>query len=532
MCAGADRMPEKAMDTSFLAGEAGNSRAVSIRYFNLYRIVVASAFALFGGVFNFGQNAPGVFVFSLVVYWVLAFSFFLLHAGSPRYGERTLGLQSALDIIMLALFMYASGGFRSGVPFLMMTSIAGTGLVGYGAMVLGTASLATIAVLMDQIFRFFTGDDQHVDFSQSGIICVGFFAVAVVARMLSRRALANEALARARGFDLLRQLRVNARIIEDMQDGVVVLGMEGSIRQANPSAEELFGATLPVGRHAGTCCPQLAQIAFSKTEGGTEQVHLAQTGKTVAVRRVEIPGETTGDGDILIYLEDVDRVQARVQQIKLAALGRLTANMAHEIRNPLSAVSHAAELMLEEKRQTVQERLVRIIRDNSARIERMIRDVLELGRRDRLTAEQLDLAQFCRNFVDEYAVHDAEFARLVSLQLAHGAQGWFDRVHLYQILSNLVGNARRYCSGAPESIHLMVSQPDERHVLITVKDDGPGIPEADRIKVFEPFFTSDPKGTGLGLFMARELAEANGANLALMDAPGGAEFHLLIRRTA
>lgn len=520
------------MDTSFIAGETGNSRAVSIRYFNLYRIVVASAFALFGGVFNFGQSAPGVFVFSLVVYWIMAFSFFLLHAGSPTYGERTLGLQSALDIFMLALFMYASGGFRSGVPFLMMTSIAGTGLVGYGPMVLGTASLATIAVLADQIYRFSTGDDLHVDFSQAGIICVGFFAVAVVARMLSRRALANEALARARGVDLHRQLRVNARIIEDMQDGVIVLGMDGSIRQANPSAEDLFGVGFAIGQHVGVACPQLLQIAFRKDGEVPAQVHVERTGKTVAIRRVGITAETPGDGDILIYLEDVDRVQARVQQIKLAALGRLTANMAHEIRNPLSAVSHAAELMLEEKRQNVQERLVRIIRDNSARIERMIRDVLELSRRDRLTAEELDLTLFCRNFVEECAAHDAELGRLIDFQATAGVRGWFDRVHLYQILSNLVGNARRYCSGEAGCVRLVLSQPDERHAMISVRDDGPGIPEEDRGKVFEPFFTSDPKGTGLGLFMARELAEANGANLELMEAPGGAEFHLLIRRTA
>jgi len=520
------------MDTSFLSGEAGNSRAVSIRYFNLYRIVVASAFALFGGVFNFGQNAPGVFVFSLVVYWIMAFSFFLLHAGSPRYGERTLGIQSALDIIMLALFMYASGGYRSGVPFLMMTSIAGTGLVGFGPMVLGTASLATIAVLVDQTYRMLVGDVQGVDFSQAGIICVGFFAVAVVARMLSRRALANEALARARGFDLLRQLRVNARVIEDMQDGVVVLGMDGSIRQANPKAEELLATTLRVGGAAADASPMLMQVAFLETEDSPVRIQVAQTGKTLSVRRVEIAGDSAGGGDLLIYLEDIDRIQARVQQIKLAALGRLTANMAHEIRNPLSAVSHAAELMLEEKRQSVQERLVRIIRDNAARIERMIREVLELGRRDRLTAEQLDLAQFCRSFADEYAIHDAEFARLVALDLEDGIQGIFDRVHLYQILSNLVGNARRYCSGETGGIRICLDHADERHAVISVRDDGPGISEEDRIKIFEPFFTSDPKGTGLGLFMARELAEANGAELSLVEAPEGADFHLLIRRTA
>ncbi|MBS1209857.1 MAG: pilS [Proteobacteria bacterium] len=513
----------------FLPGESGHSRAVSIRYFNLYRIVVASAFAIFGGLFSFGRNAPEVFLVTLVAYWVMSFAFFLLHAGSPHYGERTLGLQTALDIVMLALFMYASGGFRSGVPFLMMTSIAGAGLVGQGRMVLGAASLATIAVLLDQVYRVLAGEnEQQVDFSQAAIVCVGFFAVAVVARMLSRRALANEALARSRGFDLARQLRVNARIIEDMQDGVVVVDELGSIRQVNPRAGELLGLLLIPGDHIAERIPELAGSVLLENREDNVQMIAAVTGKSLHVRRVKI----AEGGDTLLYLEDMDRVHARAQQIKLAALGRLTANIAHEIRNPLSAVSHAAELMLEEKRQSVQDRLVRIIRDNSARIERMVRDVLELGRRDRLTAEKLELASFCRGFVEEFSMHSSGIAELVKMNLEDGVAVWFDRVHLYQILANLLGNARRYCSGKDGCIYLQAHAVDERSVLIAIRDDGPGIPADDRVKVFEPFFTSDPKGTGLGLFMARELAEANAAELTLLDAPGGAEFHLLARRSA
>jgi two-component system, NtrC family, sensor histidine kinase PilS len=519
-------------DLPLLPGEEGHSRAVSIRYFNLYRIVVASAFALFGGVFSFGQNSPEVFIVTLTVYWVMAFAFFLLHAGSPYYGERTLWLQSALDIVMLALFMYASGGFRSGVPFLMMTSIAGTGLIGQGRMVLGSASLATMAVLIDQVYRWIGGSDQGVDFSQAGIICVGFFAVAGVARMLSKRALANEALASARGFDLLRQLRVNARIIEDMQDGVVVLDDEGIVRQANPRAGELLGANLQAGVRIAELCSELASSALFDMGESSVQMNVALTGKRLAVRRVKIAAHLSGYGDTLLYLEDMDRVQARAQEIKLAALGRLTANIAHEIRNPLSAVSHAAELMIEEKRHDVQERLIRIIRDNSARIERLVTDVLEVGRRDRLTPEQIDLTHFCRSFVEEYAVHAPIAAQTIRLELEEKTVAWFDRMHLYQILANLIDNAGRYCSGLSGCIRLSLKQVDERRVLIAIRDDGPGIAAEDRSKVFEPFFTSDPKGTGLGLFMARELAEANGAELTLVDASGGAEFHLLARRTA
>ncbi|NSL55562.1 sensor histidine kinase [Uliginosibacterium aquaticum] len=514
--------------TAVLTGfEAPDARAVSIRYFNLYRIVVASAFAIFGGVLSFGQKAPDVFIVAVVAYWVMAFTFFLLHAGSPHYGERTLGLQAALDIIVLAMFMYASGGYRSGVPFLMMTSIAGSGLIGQGRMVLGAASLATIAVLIDQAARMLSGERTTEDLPQAAIVCIGFFAVAIVARMLARRALANEALARERGLDLARQLRVNARIIEDMQEGVVVVDERGRIRQANPRAAELLGVRLDVGSALSACVPALEAGAVLHVETDfCVHIQNEQTGASLQVRRL-----ATGEGaDLLFYVEDTERVLARARQMKLAALGRLTANIAHEIRNPLSSISHAGELLLEEKRGEVQQRLVRIIHDNTARIERIVRDVLELGRRDRLTSERLELGQFCRTFLEEYALQHADVMTLVVLDVPQEVWVNFDRVHLYQILSNLLGNARRYCCGQPGSIHLNVQRLDEARGLFTIRDDGPGIPSEDRSKVFEPFFTSDPKGTGLGLYMARELAEANAADLSLLDAAGGAEFHLIVRR--
>lgn len=517
------------MNTTLLA-RASEERAVSIRYFNLYRLVVASVFAIFGNIIHFGQGAPQIFEAAVVTYWLMAMLFAVLQVRGDRFAEKVLGFEVAVDIILLTLFMYASGGSRSGVPFLMMTFVAGAGLVGQGRMVLGAASFATCMVLAEQTWRYFDDQQDTVDFTREGLICIGFFFVALVANFLGRRALVNEALAMSRGRDLERQRHVNARIIQDMQDGVLVIAHDGVLRHANPKAEEWLGVSLQIGHGLAEQCPALFQTLHQH-----EQTFYAElTGKNLRLRYVEVIAES-GASDHIVYLEDVDQLQAQAQQIKLAALGRLTANIAHEIRNPLSAVSHAGELMLEEKRQEVQARLLRIIHDNTARIERIVRDVMELGRRDRGTPEALDLLDFVRNAADEFSSSHGFPANWISLQAdagehAHVLKIWFDRVHLYQIFANLVGNARRYCSGQAGAIRIELRALDERRVQMSVADDGVGIREEDRVKLFEPFFTSDPKGTGLGLYTARELAEANGATLNLVDSEIGAEFHLVARR--
>lgn len=507
---------------------ASEARAVSIRYFNLYRLVVASVFAIFGSTIRFGQAAPQIFEWAVVVYWVLAMLFALLQVRGDDFAERMLGPEVTVDILALTILMYASGGNRSGVPFLVMTFVAGAGLVGRGRMVLGAASFATVSILFEQFWRLVTDQQDTVDFTRAGQICVGFFFVALVARFLSQRALVNEALAVSRGRDLERQWLVNARIIEDMQDGVLVLASDSTVRHANPKAEEWLGTSL----QAGVALQTQSELLFSAVSQSAQTCYVENTGKNLRLRYVEI-GADAAEGDLIIYLEDSDRLQAQAQQIKLAALGRLTANIAHEIRNPLSAVSHAGELLQDEKRHEVQVRLLRIIHDNTARIERIVRDVMELGRRDRGTPEALDLLEFVRNAVDEFVTHSgipAELFEIGGPQTDSPTRILFDRVHLYQILTNLVGNARRYCSGKPASIRLLIRGLDDRRVLLLIADDGAGIKQEDRSKLFEPFFTSDPKGTGLGLYTARELAEANGASLSLADSEVGAEFHLVARR--
>jgi len=512
------------MHEAVLSG-VDSSRWVPLRYLNFFRLVMAGLFLVAGRDLNLGADAPGLF-FAVVLGYLGA----VLTLGFPdavrRIGlDRVITLQVVADIFALSVIMWSSGGYRSGMPVLMMVILAGAGLVAEGRMVLFFAALATVAVLAENAWRFFTGGTP-ADFLQVGIVCLGFFGIAVTARLLALRAKANESLAAQRGEALATQQAVNERIIHDMQDGVLVLGSDGRLRQANPRASALLGLELVDG------------MTLADVDGALEDCRVRCAGAAGSVLRVGVGGRLLrcravgaaagggAAGDTLIYLTDFGEIQKQMQQLKLAALGRLTASMAHEIRNPLAAVTQAAELLKEEKRSEVQGRLIRIINDNSRRIERMVRDVLALGRHDETMVEALPLAAFAAELVDEFALRGEAERSVFRIEIEPDTTLAIDRAHLHRILGNLLENARRYCRGGPGAVRIRAVVAGGGRVALHVIDDGPGIEDAARVQVFEPFFTTHPKGTGLGLYIARELAEANGAALELEDNAPGAHFVL------
>jgi two-component system sensor histidine kinase PilS (NtrC family) len=391
------------------------------------------------------------------------------------------------------------------------------------------ASLASVSVLLEQGSRLLDGSADLSDLTYTGIICVGFFGTAATAHLLSRRVVASELLAEKRGNELAVQLRINEQVIRDMQDGVLVVDGDGRVRQHNRQAEALcqVGGEL---NQLSDFCGDLAQ-RYPQWRAWAREVETVVTlpggNRPLHVRYVP-----AGVGeDSLIYLADTGRLQAQAQQLKLAALGRLTANMAHEIRNPLAAISHAGELMQDEQDPVLQTRLLRIIGENTQRLNRLVTDVLELGRRDKTQIETIRLQSFLESFAEELAVADVAAAKVLSVECPPAATLLFDRGHLSRLLSNLVGNAVRYCSGAPGSVRVRVEMPASGNAVeLHVEDDGPGIEASARIQVFEPFFTTRSTGTGLGLYIARELCEANGATLVLLDGEGGAHFRMTGRK--
>ena len=397
-------------------------------------------------------------------------------------------------------------------------------------MVMFSAALATLAVLAENASRLF-GGGKSVEFLQVGIFCAGFFGIAAIARLLALRAQANAALAAERGVALAKQQAVSAHILRDMQDGVIVVGARGRVLHANAQALEMLG----LARAGGEA---LDGLALADLDAGLEGMlqpavgeegrlmRLGAAGRLLRCRRVQGDAGSAAEGDTLLYLTDYEEIQRQLQQIKLAALGRLTASMAHEIRNPLSAVTQAAELLGEEKRADMQARLVRIINDNARRIERMIRDVLALGRREQALPEALPLAAFVREILDARVFREPAEAQLYKLAIDPALTLAMDRAHLHQILDNLLSNAARHASGKAGAVRLWAEPLPHAKVVLHVQDDGPGFDEAMRAHLFEPFFTTHPKGTGLGLYIARELAEANDATLALAPGGPGADFIL------
>ena len=501
------------------------SRRLSLRYFNLFRLLLAGIFVVGGQSFGLGGEHA-------LAYEIASFAYLagVLALGFPdavrRFGlERVILLQILVDVLALSVIMWASGGYRSGMPVLIMVVLAGTGLLAEGRMVLFFAALATLTVLLENAWRFASGG-QPGDFLQVGIFCTGFFGIAIVSRRLALRAQANASLAAERGAALARQQAVNERIIRDMHDGVLVVGADGRALQVNPQAEALLGVSRIEGRRLAEIDPVFEE-ALACDDGFEPRVlRLGPAGRLMRCRTVRSDAESTAAGEALIYLTDFEDVERQMQQLKLAALGRLTASMAHEIRNPLSAVTQAAELLCEEKRAAMQVRLARIINDNAHRIERMIRDVLALGRREYVVPEALPLAEFASEVIDARVLTDEVERAVYALDIDPALTLGIDRAHLHQILDNLLANARRYCSGQPGSVRLSAEALAGGRVALHVADDGPGLDEATRSHLFEPFFTTHAKGTGLGLYIARELAEANDATLELQGDAGGADFVL------
>jgi two-component system sensor histidine kinase PilS (NtrC family) len=310
-------------------------------------------------------------------------------------------------------------------------------------------------------------------------------------------------------------------VVERMQDGVLIVDARAVVGRHNPVARGMLG--LPEGQMPmlANWAPMLAKALADWLEGGAETVQFAGAGGRELQARFE--RTTSSDREVLIFLEDMGRIKERAQQMKLASLGRLTASIAHEIRNPLSAISHAGELLREERRGEMQDRLLRILNDNVVRLDRIVQDVLQLGRQSSAQPESLALSDFCASFVEQFVAGESLPDDAVHLIAPPAVTICFDRSHLHQIMWNLLGNALRHSSRGSGAVRVeVVAGAADGRVELHVIDDGPGVPAAIREQIFEPFFTTHHQGTGLGLFIARELCAANGATLDIgADAPGG-----------
>jgi two-component system sensor histidine kinase PilS (NtrC family) len=503
----------------------------SLNYFNLYRLTLAGLLVFLAGAFgsSLSLTAGHLLLFfgaSAVYLAVVLVSFIPLHLRWPRFTWQ-LAIQIGVDIAALTVLSYASGGIKSNVGLLLLVSLAAAGLISRGKITLFFASLASIAALLEQAYEVLYDDADVTRYVQVGLLCMAYFAVAWLANTLAKYAVDSQMLAQRRGRDLVSLAEANRLVMRDMQDGVLVVDGQSLIMQMNLRAEYLLHKSVSAGNPLSETFPILfGHYAMWKRVGNTNR-DILQLDQGLQARLRFVAIEQNAARGAVIFLEDMQRVQAEAQQIKLAALGRLTANIAHEVRNPLSAISYAAELMQEEHGDTKHQRLLQIVLDNTQRINQIVQDVMQLNRRDRVQSEVFELDAMLRTFIEVFDLAERIGPEVMSLAGISGVEVFFDRGHLRQVLWNLCRNALRYGSKSPGSVILKMSIEDGR-VALDVKDDGPGISAEHQGKLFEPFFTTAQDGTGLGLYIAKELCEANGARLEYhaVEGQAGACFRI------
>jgi two-component system sensor histidine kinase PilS (NtrC family) len=504
----------------------------SLDYFNLYRLTLAVAL-IFTGIFlgqsdlfrvGAGERFQGI----AYAYLVIAALFVLgIRARWPGF-QIQLTAHITADIIFVMLLMSTSVRLADGLALLLVISIASGGLVGSGRLSLLYAAMASIALLLQHGFSVL-GDNEGIDsFFRIGLLCAGYFAIGWLAHALTQRALRSEHLAQQQADELALLNRINSLAIENSPDGLLAVSGDGVVRHASPRALALLGVTAPVKpgiTRLEACSPALARLAPQVGPGET-----ASLGTPVAQLRVRCIPLATPDNSRVLVLEDQSQAEQAAQRLKLAALGRLTANIAHEIRNPLSAISHAAQLLHEDAHDAAHTKLTAIIENNTRRLDRLVEEVLTLNRRDRLNPVGHDAASLAA-LIDELRHTEEIPADAVIVSMPATLHFHFDPDHLRQIVWNLLRNAWRFSRKQASSIRVSVRMPGDS-VQIEIVDDGPGVPAEHQGKLFEPFFTTDAQGTGLGLFLARELAEANHATLTYVPGTQGARFRLSLRGSA
>lgn len=528
-------------DTAF---ESPESAWRTLTSFAVYRLIVVLVLAVifwgFKSIPVIGGVSPGIAAAGLGSYLVMSIA--LVLATQFRLPSATIQLstQVLVDVSMLTLIMHASGGTRSGIGMLLLVSLAAAALVSHGRLAFFHAALASLAVLFEQLWQFLYGDANAAEFVPSGMLASGYFVIAGLGYTLAAYARGAAQVAEKRGVDLANLAQINELVIRDMQDGFVVVDELGVIRQHNPqSAEIVAGLRGSSGRALADVAPQLSHL-LGEWRADRERI-FAIVRDASSQRDYQLRFVAVGDAEVsptVVFLEDASRIRAQAQQMKLVALGRLTASIAHEIRNPLSSINHAAELLEEDSNRTREDaRLLTIIQENAHRLDRLVEEVLYLNRRDRAHPELIDMSVFLPRFVREFCANEKRPEDAFAVNISWGLSATFDRAHLDQVLWNLMRNATRFATMQPGSVRLSVyTKTKGERVLFDIADDGPGVATDVQQHLFEPFFTTDSKGTGLGLYIARELADVNGATLdcvvEVSADHSGAKFRLSMKGAA
>jgi two-component system sensor histidine kinase PilS (NtrC family) len=406
----------------------------------------------------------------------------------------------------------------------LMGAVLGTVTIG-----LGTSAAVTLLLLVDAGWRWYgSPGDASARFVQAALTGTGLFVVALLAHELARRLAREEALAQRGRSAAQMHAQVNDLVIETLSEGVLVIDAEGRVHAANPAADVILGhglarMTPPFSLAAQPAWRPLAALAsrtFSRRAPQRRELPVAQAqgpAREVRVRTRLTPStEQRNDSLCVMFLQDLRELEARIRTEKLAAMGRMSAAVAHEIRNPLAAIAQASALLNEDLTDPAHRQLTAMVEQNAQRLARIVDDVLDVARarQQRMLPldEQLALDPTVRTLADEWVRQTQRRGVQVLLETG-GLDVRFDVEHLRRILVNLLDNAARYAGEGEGSIQVSTRRGTGGRGSLQVWSDGAPLDPAVQRHLFEPFFSSESRSSGLGLFLCRELCERHGATM-------------------
>ena len=499
----------------------------------MYRFLVALTLALlflFGGnLTRLGQGDPTAFWWVVQAYTALNLLVLVAVNYLPTHWLRlqlTVIVVVGLDILALCALTYLSNGVASGLAPLLLVSVAAGAILAASKVSTLLAALASLGLLYTEGLLSTASSTSQDGVFQAGLFGVLFFVAAIAIAWISQRLRDAETRALAQALELEDLERVNRRIIRRMRTGILVLDKDDQVRTGNQSAFALLGlARNPDSTRSSGDLPEVLLNHVTAWRSDTNyRARPFQAASETPEIRANFSAVRAGstDAEVIVFLEDTSEIQQHAQQLKLAALGRLSASIAHEIRNPLGAITHAAQLLAEsDNLDAADTRLTDIINNHGRRMNRVIENILELSRRRAPDPVRLNLLSLLEDFVTQFLVGDQEDADIEIQVKPATTEVRIDRSQLLQVLTNLVQNGLRYSlqhSGrATVSLQGGIDSATDRPYL-NVIDDGPGVDSTHQAKLFDPFFTTEQSGTGLGLYIAREMCEANQARLGYLEA--------------
>ncbi len=506
-----------------------NSTWRALRIFSVYRLLLATilvAVVQFQPETSFlGTQYPQLFNLTTLLFLTMA----VLNHVATYYRAHfaiQLQVQVLIDIILLTLLMHASGGISSGLGMLIAVSTTAASILIGTAPALGYSVLAAILVFIEEGYAIIYGIRDKSSLTQAGILAVTFLGTSLLALYLSRRIRESDEAAEQSIRGLASMEKLNEEIIQYMSTGVIVIDGFQNIRLINRAA------WVHLGMPESTQSKRLEQVATPlarqlnlwrrKNHYRSKAFRNTATGPNLLPHFSPI-GESKENA--IIFLDDTSMLTQQAQNLKLASLGRLTASIAHEIRNPLGALSHAAQLMKEsEELKAANLDLVGIVEKNALRVNEIIENIMQLSVRKTAQAKEINLSNYLINLKKEYCLNKSPLPDIHLQFQSDDIIVHFDDSQLRQILTNLIDNGLRYSqlfSSKPYLLIMVGIEPSNRTPFLDVIDKGEGIPPKQAEKIFEPFFTTSRTGTGLGLYLSRELCEANRARLDYIPLTAG-----------